>query len=145
MKKKAIKYRLTTKVQGPSKAHESDAGWDLRVSEKVLLAPGERYTFETGLYLEIPDGYEVEIRPRSGIATKHGITLPNSPATIDSGYRGEVKVCLINHGDIEFLIEDGMRVAQMIIHKVEPLVFEPVDKLEESDRGKKGFGSSGLI
>ena len=93
-RKKAIKYRLTTKVQGPSKAHESDAGWDLRVSEKVLLAPGERYTFETGLYLEIPDGYEVEIRPRSGIATKHGIIF--GAQVVDYTYKGEIHISVIN-------------------------------------------------
>lgn len=128
----------------PKKAYEHDAGFDLHAAETVLIKPGERKLVKTGIALEMPHNWHAEIRPRSGLAAKHGITIINTPATIDSGYRGEIIVCLINHGDNEFLINTGERIAQILFSKVDPVVFEEVDELSESERGEKGFGSSGL-
>jgi len=108
-----------------------------------VLAPLERRAFATGLAIAVPDGYECQIRPRSGLALRHGITLPNTPATIDSDYRGELKVILANIGTEPFEVTRGMRIAQMVIAKVERVEFEAVAELPASSRGTGGFGSTG--
>lgn len=103
----------------------------------------ERKLFRTGFSIAVPDGYECQLRPRSGLALRHGITLPNTPATIDSDYRGELMVALVNLGSETFRVTRGMRVAQMVIARVERVVFQPVDVLPSTARGTGGFGSSG--
>jgi dUTP pyrophosphatase len=123
------------------------AGMDLRAAvpedRPLVLLPGRRALVPTGLVFEIPHGYEGQIRPRSGLAFKHGITCLNTPGTIDSDYRGEVKVLLINHGDEEFVIERGMRIAQMVMAAVTQLVLEERSLAGTTDRGAGGFGSTG--
>ena len=109
-----------------------------------MLAPGERRLYGSGFAVAIPEGYEIQIRPRSGLALRHGITLPNTPATIDSDYRGELKVALVNLGREPFEVTRGMRIAQMVIGRVEPAAFRAVDALPRSGRGSGGFGSTGL-
>lgn len=123
------------------------AGADVRANlpdhAAVTLAVGARALVPTGLRLAIPEGYEVQIRPRSGLALKHGITLPNSPGTIDADYRGPLGVILMNLGDVPFVIEHGMRIAQMVVAPVVQARFHPVDALEQTARGAGGFGSTG--
>jgi dUTP pyrophosphatase len=128
----------------PSYAHgpTEDAGMDLHAVEDVSLAPGETKLVPTGLAIELPAGYEAQIRPRSGLALKHSITLPNSPATIDPGYRGELRVILLNLGRNFFEIRRGDRIAQMVISRYEAVEWEEGD-LAISSRGVGGFGSSG--
>ena len=128
----------------PRYAHgpAEDAGMDLHSVEGVTLGPGETKLVPTGLAIELPPGYEAQIRPRSGLALKNSITLPNSPATIDPGYRGEIKVILHNLGREPFQIGPGERIAQMVIAKYEPIEWEEGD-LGDSLRGDGGFGSSG--
>ncbi len=128
----------------PKYAHgpEEDAGMDLYSVERVVLAPGERKLVATGLAIELPSGYEAQLRPRSGLALKYGITLPNSPATIDPGYRGEIKVILQNLGQSDFTVEPGERIAQMIVARYEAVEWVE-GELSESERGEGGFGSSG--
>src|SRR5450432_3899773 len=115
---------------------------DLHAVESVTLAPGETGLVATGLSIELPPGYEAQIRPRSGLALKHAITLPNSPATIDPGYRGEVRVILLNLGNAAYEIHAGDRIAQMVIARYEAISWEEAE-LSESERGTSGFGSSG--
>ena len=110
----------------------------------VLLKPMERKLIPTGLYIELPDGYEAQLRPRSGMAFKHGITLPNTPATIDSDYRGEIKVAVINLSTDEFVIKSGDRIAQMVIAKYEKATWALTDSLTETKRGEGGFGHTGI-
>ncbi len=123
------------------------AGMDVRAAvpkdDPVVLAPGTRTMVPTGLSVAIPQGYEIQMRPRSGLAAKHGITCLNSPGTIDSDYRGELKVILINHGDEAFTIARGERIGQMLLAPVTRLVWQQVDSLDETDRGSGGFGSTG--
>jgi dUTP pyrophosphatase len=121
------------------------AGLDLRAftDEKVKLAPLERKLVKTGLYIEIPAGYEAQIRPRSGLAIKHGITVLNSPGTVDADYRGEIGIILVNLSDKEFVINDGDRIAQMIIASHETAELVEVEELGETGRGEGGFGHSG--
>src|SRR3954469_1798202 len=128
----------------PAYAHGplEDAGLDIRCVEGATLAPNVPQALSTGLALEIPTGYEVQIRPRSGLALKHAITLPNSPATIDPGYRGEVKVILLNLGHTDYQVHAGDRIAQMVLARYEPVDWED-SELSESVRGTGGFGSSG--
>jgi dUTP pyrophosphatase len=128
----------------PEYAHgpREDAGLDIRSVESARLKPGIPYAVATGLSLEIPAGYEVQIRPRSGLALKHAITVPNAPATIDPGYRGEVKVILLNLGQAEYEVHAGDRIAQMVLARYEPVDWEE-SELSESVRGIGGFGSSG--
>jgi dUTP pyrophosphatase len=128
----------------PEYAHGpiEDAGMDIRCVEGVLLEPGIPQAVATGLALEIPSGYEVQIRPRSGLALKHAVTLPNSPATIDPGYRGELKVIMLNLGKAAYEIHAGDRIAQLIVARYEPVEWQEGD-LAESARGIGGFGSSG--
>jgi dUTP pyrophosphatase len=129
----------------PELATEGSAGMDIRafLTEPVGIQPGERVMIGTGLHLEIPLGYEVQIRPRSGLAWKHGITVLNSPGTIDSDYRGEIKVVLINHSTEPFQVENGERIAQMILSKHETINWSLTDALEESARGSGGYGHTG--
>jgi dUTP diphosphatase len=108
-----------------------------------VLAPMERRLFRTGLAIAVPEGFECQLRPRSGLALNHGVTLPNTPATIDSDYRGELKVMLVNLGAEPFEVTRGMRIAQMLVSRVEQVEFRPVDQLPESRRGEGGFGSTG--
>lgn len=129
----------------PHYATVHSAGMDLRANleESIFLEPGQRVLVKTGLFIQLPEGYEAQVRPRSGLAFKHGITVLNSPGTIDADYRGEIGVILINHGADSFEIVDGERVAQLVIAKYESIFWEEVDMLDESDRGEGGFGSTG--
>lgn len=122
------------------------AGADLRacVQEDVVIKPGQRYLVPTGLSIQLPVGYEAQIRPRSGLAIKHGISLVNTPGTIDSDYRGEVKIIMINHGSEDFVIHRGDRIAQMVIAPVTHGMFAMSDSLDATDRGAGGFGSTGV-
>jgi len=122
--------------------HQEDAGMDLRAVEGAVLAPGVPQLVATGLCIELPPGYEAQIRPRSGLAAKHAITLPNSPATIDPGYRGEIRVILLNLGREPYAIHPGDRIAQMVIARYEAIEWEE-GELNQSRRGEGGFGSSG--
>jgi dUTP pyrophosphatase len=128
----------------PSYAREGDAGMDLFSTEKYLLKSGERILVSTGLAVEIPIGYEMQIRPRSGLALKKGISLVNTPGTVDSGYRGEIGIIIINHGNEDFEINPGDKVAQAVLNKIETAEIEVVDELSESARGEGGFGSTGM-
>ena len=129
----------------PVHATIGSAGIDLyaAIDGQIFLSPLKRDLIPTGISLAIPSGYEAQIRPRSGLALKHGITVLNSPGTIDSDYRGEVKIILINLGDVPFVISRGDRIAQMIVSKYETVNLIPVQSHEETNRGNKGFGSSG--
>ncbi|MGA3079467.1 MAG: dUTP diphosphatase [Bryobacteraceae bacterium] len=136
--------RLRDDAALPTYAHgpQEDAGMDLRAVEGAVLEPGAPRLVATGLAIELPPGYEAQIRPRSGLAAKHAITLPNSPATIDPGYRGEIRVILLNLGREPYEIHPGDRIAQMVIARYEAIEWEEGD-LNESRRGEGGFGSSG--
>jgi len=129
----------------PKYETEFSAGVDLKadLTEKIILKPMERALISTGLSIELPIGFEAQIRPRSGLAIKNGITILNSPGTIDSDYRGEIKVILINLSSSDFEIKNGDRIAQMIISKYEKVQFELVEKLTETERGSGGFGHTG--
>ncbi len=129
----------------PQKAHEDDAGFDLYASEAFLLKAHCYGCVPTALSIELPEGYEAQVRPRSGLAAKHGVTVLNAPGTIDAGYRGEVKVILINHGEEDFEITAGMRIAQLVISPVLSARFVEAVSLAESTRGEGGFGSSGTV
>jgi dUTP pyrophosphatase len=130
----------------PAYATPGAAGMDAvaAVTETVMLAPGARFAVPLGFCMAIPDGYEVQVRPRSGLALKSGITVPNSPGTIDSDYRGEVKALLINLGDAPFAIERGMRICQLVPAAVTRAACQVVDALDETERGAGGFGSTGV-
>ncbi|MEM1195919.1 MAG: dUTP diphosphatase [Pseudomonadota bacterium] len=119
------------------------AGMDVVAAETVTLQPGQRYAVPTGFAVAIPFGYEIQVRPRSGLAFKHGISVPNTPGTIDSDYRGELRVLLINHGKHDFTIERGDRIAQLVLAPVVLAAWDAVDALNETDRGAGGFGSTG--
>jgi dUTP pyrophosphatase len=140
-----IKIINRSKHELPAYATHHAAGMDLRANleEPIVLKSLERTLVSTGLFLEIPIGYEAQIRPRSGLAFKNGLTVLNSPGTIDADYRGEVKVILVNLSNQEFIINDGERVAQMVIAKHEQAEWIEVEQLEESARGEGGFGSTG--
>ena len=130
----------------PSYATEQSAGMDLRanIDEPIVLKPMQRQIVKTGLFMALPPGYEAQVRPRSGLALKHGITVLNSPGTIDSDYRGEVGVLLINLGDKDFVINDGERIAQMVIAKHETVSFVLTEELDETQRGAGGYGHTGV-
>ena len=121
------------------------AGLDIRanISQSITLSPLERAMVPTGLYVELPEGYEMQIRPRSGLAAKHGITVLNSPGTIDADYRGEIKVILVNLSNTPFTIEPGERIAQMIVARYEQVEWQAGESLSETERGAGGFGSTG--
>jgi dUTP pyrophosphatase len=129
----------------PQYQTEFSAGMDIpaNLESSISLQPGERQLIPTGLFLEIPPGYEVQIRPRSGLALKHGITVLNSPGTVDADYRGEIQVLLINHGQEPFIISKGDRIAQMVLAKHEVISWEVTSNLNPSERGQGGYGSSG--
>ena len=127
----------------PRYATDGAAGMDVLAAEDVTLAPGARHAVATGLAVAIPPGYEIQVRPRSGLALKHGISVPNTPGTIDSDYRGELKVILINHGSEPFPIHRGDRVAQLVIAPVTLAEWDEVAELDETSRGAGGFGSTG--
>ena len=138
--------KINDNVTLPTYETSSSAGMDIRAflpNGKVIILPKETKLIGTGLFFEIPNGLEVQIRPRSGLAVKNCITVLNSPGTIDADYRGEIKVILINHGSKMFEIVDKMRIAQMVVSKYEKVNFELVSDLSESERGSGGFGSTG--
>jgi len=129
----------------PEYATESSAGLDLKayVEEDVVLRPLERKLIPTGLYIELPQGYEAQIRPRSGLALKHGVTVLNSPGTIDADYRGEIRVILINLSNEPFVIKNGERICQMVVAAHAQVQWEETDSIEETERGAGGFGHTG--
>ncbi|WP_379923463.1 dUTP diphosphatase [Erythrobacter sp. R86502] len=127
----------------PAYATSGAAGMDVVSAEDVTLAPGGRHAVATGLAMAIPQGYEIQVRPRSGLALKHGITVPNTPGTIDSDYRGELKVILINHGTDPFVVQRGDRVAQLVLAPVVQATWDEVAELDATSRGTGGFGSTG--
>ena len=128
----------------PARAYAGDAGLDLAACERVELGPGARALVPTGLAVAIPEGYAGYVQPRSGLAAKHGISIVNTPGLVDSGYRGELLVNLVNHDDADtFVVEPGMRIAQLVILPVPSVELVEVDELPESERGAGGFGSSG--
>ena len=127
----------------PAYATHGAAGMDVVSAEDLTLAPGARHAVASGFSVAIPEGYEIQVRPRSGLALKHGITVPNTPGTIDSDYRGELKVILINHGAEPFPIHRGDRIAQLVLAPVTQAAWREVDELDDTDRGAGGFGSTG--
>ena len=136
--------RLRTDAVLPERAYHGDAGLDLAACERIALAPGERAVVGTGLAVAIPEGYAGFIQPRSGIADRHGISIVNSPGLIDSGYRGELKVILINTDSSDaFVIEPGMRIAQLVVLEVPQLELVETDELPATERGVRGHGSTG--
>lgn len=143
-----IKVRIINKGhhQLPEYATPQSAGMDLRanIEEPIILKPMQRMLVSTGLFMALPTGYEAQVRPRSGLALKHGITVLNTPGTIDADYRGEVKVLLVNFSDIDFVINDGERIAQMVIAKHETADFIEVEELDETERGAGGYGHTGV-
>ena len=134
-------------LQLPAYETAGSAGMDVRAAvpegEPMVLAPGERAMVPTGLSVAIPQGYEIQVRPRSGLAAKHGLTCLNTPGTIDSDYRGEIKVILVNLGQEAFTIQRGERIAQLVLAPVTRLAWQSVDSLDETERGAGGFGSTG--
>ena len=130
----------------PAYASDGSAGMDLRaaIEAEQRVAPGERLQIPTGLILELPVGWEGQVRPRSGLALRHGVTLLNSPGTIDSDYRGEVKVIMINLGQSDFVVQRGDRIAQLVVSPVAQVVVVEVDSLSSTGRGEGGFGSTGV-
>jgi len=144
-----LKIRRLASAQGltlPCYMTPGAAGMDLHAAtdEDVLIAPGVIVLVPTGLEIAIPEGFEGQVRPRSGLAVKHGISLPNTPATIDSDYRGEIRVPLINLGHETFVVSRGMRIAQLVVAPVARVTWDEVDVLPATDRGGKGFGHSGV-
>jgi len=138
--------RLRDDAIVPARAYDGDAGLDLAASERVVLAPGERATVGTGLAIAIPEGHAGFVQPRSGLAAKSGITIVNTPGLVDSGYRGELKVILLNTDEHEaFVVEPGMRIAQLVVMPVPVVDPVEVDELPESERGVRGFGSSSKV
>lgn len=135
---------LDPELAPPSYATLGDAGADLRARRETVLTPGQRALVATGVAVAIPHGYVGLVHPRSGLAAKHGLTVVNAPGTVDSGYRGEIKVCLLNTDRSNtYTVSRGERIAQLVIQRVETALFDPVVELPESERGEGGFGSSG--
>ncbi|MGM9738649.1 MAG: dUTP diphosphatase [Candidatus Cryptobacteroides sp.] len=143
-----MKVRIVNKSKFPSPAYATplSAGMDIRANleEPLTLAPLERALVPTGLYIALPEGYECQVRPRSGLAVKHGITVLNSPGTVDADYRGELRTLLVNLSDKPFVIEPGERIAQMIVSRHETVEWEEVEVLDDTERGAGGFGSTGV-
>jgi dUTP pyrophosphatase len=135
--------RMDTGLPLPAYARADDAGLDLRAAEAVTLAPGARALVPTGVALAIPAGFAGFVVPRSGLALRHGVTLLNTPGLIDAGYRGEIKVLLVNHGGEPVVLNRGDRVAQLVVQRVEHVALTPVSELPDSARGAGGFGSTG--
>lgn len=138
-----VRIKINPEGKLPEYQTEHASGADAFSAADAILEPGAVALVPTGLFLEIPQGYEVQVRPRSGLALKHGVTVLNAPGTIDADYRGEVKIILVNHGKAPFHIKKGDRIAQLVAHKVERMTFEKTEKLEDSARGHGGFGSTG--
>ena len=143
-----VKFKIVNRgrQQLPAYATELSAGMDLRanIDESITLNPMERRIIPTGLYMALPSGYEAQVRPRSGLAFKHGITVLNSPGTIDADYRGEIGVLLVNLSNEPFVITEGERIAQMVIARHEQGQFEVVDELDQTERGEGGYGHTGV-
>ena len=142
-----LKVKIVNKAQWPDPAYATvaSAGMDLRadIAEPVVLKPLERRLVPTGIFIELPAGYEAQVRPRSGLATKHGVTVINSPGTVDADYRGELKVSLVNLSSEPFEIVPGERIAQMVVAAHETVEWEKVEALSETERGAGGWGSTG--
>ena len=143
-----MKVKIVNKSSFPFPAYATplSAGMDLRanITEPISLEPLQRVLVPTGLYIALPEGFECQVRPRSGLAVKHGITVLNSPGTVDADYRGELRTLLVNLSDKAFVIEPGERIAQMVIARHEHVEWEEVEVLDETERGEGGFGSTGL-
>ncbi len=138
-------HRLYPDAEVPTYAHENDSGMDLVAYEDILIPAGEWRLVGTGIAIELPSLTEAQVRPRSGLAYKYGLTVLNTPGTIDEGYRGEIKVILINHGDRDFQVNKGMKIAQMVIAPIlRPTLEICQEKISETTRGAKGFGSTGV-
>ena len=137
--------RIDPAAQLPTYAHPGDAGMDVRSIEELTLAPGARALVRTGLVFQLPPDAEAQVRPRSGLALRHGVTVLNSPGTIDAGYRGEVGVVLVNLGQEPFRVEKGMKIAQVVVAHVVRAEIEEVFETDETDRGAGGFGSTGVL
>ena len=142
-----MKIKIVNKSRHPLPSYSTlfSAGMDLRahLDEPIVLVPGARVLVPTGLYISIPKGYEAQIRPRSGLALKKGISLLNTPGTIDADYRGEIGIIVVNHSQEDFVINDGERIAQMVVARYETVEWEPCDSLDETARGAGGFGHTG--
>ena len=142
-----MKVKIINKSNNLTPTYETSlsAGMDLRayVEGPITLSPGERKLIKTGLHIELPEGYEAQVRPRSGLAFKKGITVLNSPGTIDADYRGDIGVILINHSNEEFVVKSGDRIAQLVISKFEKVDWETSDEINSTSRGDSGFGSTG--
>ncbi|HEX3073977.1 MAG TPA: dUTP diphosphatase [Ignavibacteriales bacterium] len=136
--------RIAEKAVLPHYAHPGDAGLDLYSIERKTIQPGESTSIRTGIMIQLPPNTEAQVRPRSGLALNYAVTVLNSPGTIDHGYRGEVKVILINHGKAPFEVEEGMKIAQLVIQSVLTVDVTAVDELSETRRGEGGFGSTGI-
>jgi dUTP pyrophosphatase len=145
LKKMKVQVINKSKHRLPEYATPQSAGMDLKANtnEPIVILPSERVLFPTGIYLKLPVGYEAQIRPRSGLACKYGITVANSPGTIDADYIGEIKVCLINLSTEKFVVHPGERIAQMVVAKHEVVEWEEVKTLEQTERGDGGFGHTG--
>ncbi len=142
----AVKVVNRSKNALPAYSTPGSAGMDLRasLSEPVVLAPMQRALIPTGLYIALPEGFECQIRPRSGLALKHGVTVLNTPGTIDSDYRGEVRVILVNLSDTPFVVNDGERICQMVVARHERVDWQVVESLDDTERGAGGFGHTGV-
>jgi dUTP pyrophosphatase len=142
-----MKVKIINNSTHPLPAYETlhAAGMDLRafLPQPINISKSQRVLIPTGLFIELPVGYEAQVRPRSGLALKHGITVLNSPGTIDADYRGEIKVLLINHSEESFTVEDGQRIAQMVVARHETVSWEQAENLNETERAKGGYGSTG--
>lgn len=138
-----VKIKAAEGITLPAYATAGASGMDIRACEAAVIKAGGRGCVATGLFIEVPDGFEAQIRPRSGLALKHGITVLNTPGTIDSDYRGEIRVILANLGDEDFKIEPGDRIAQMVFAEVTKAALIPVDELNDTERAAGGFGSTG--
>jgi dUTP pyrophosphatase len=142
-----VKVKIVNSSRHPLPEYQTlfSAGMDLRanIDEPVVIQPLSRMLVPTGLFIELPEGYEAQIRPRSGLAIKHGITVLNTPGTIDADYRGEIKVILVNLSDVPYLLQDGERICQMVVARHAVVEWVPVEVLSESSRGEGGFGHTG--
>jgi dUTP pyrophosphatase len=136
--------RIGKDVKMPAYAHDGDAGVDLYANKSIHLEPNGIALVPTGIKIALPYGFEAQVRPKSGLALKHGITVLNTPGTIDAGYRGEICVIVVNHGKEGFTIERGKKIAQMVFNKIEKVELEEVEQLDETERSEGGFGSTGL-
>ena len=136
--------RIDSSAQLPTYAHPGDAGMDVRSIEEIVIPPGGRALVRTGLVFQLPPDAEAQVRPRSGLALRHGVTVLNSPGTIDAGYRGEVGVILVNLGQEPFTVEKGMKIAQIVVAPVARAEIVEVSETDSTDRGADGFGSTGL-